>query len=284
VARNVRNEERSQQKFREFHDEAFTDPLAPHRPRLARRASADGAACSARRVRLRARGEVGLDLHRQRRGLQRLSLSRHLADQQEAGFPGRLRHRPRLGLLRRQLELERRQLALQRRQPRDGLLRRLQAAAGPVALDFGASTTTTRAAARAGTFKIDNTELYVSAGYGPVSVKYSHAISDFFGVNDSKNSWYLEGNGSYEISSGFSIIGHLGYQKLKGNARVIEIGGTSPNDSITDWKIGVTYDLSGFLLGAAYVGTNRDLTGGTAALTNRNISSDTVVLSVSKSF
>ena len=135
-----------------------------------------------------------------------------------------------------------------------------------------------------GTFKIDNTELYVSAGYGPVSVKYSHAISDFFGVNDSKNSWYLEGNGSYEISSGFSIIGHLGYQKLKGNARVIEIGGTSPNDSITDWKIGVTYDLSGFLLGAAYVGTNRDLTGGTAALSNKNISNDTVVLSVSKSF
>jgi len=156
--------------------------------------------------------------------------------------------------------------------------------AGPVALDFGALYYYYPGSGAGGTFKIDNTELYVSAGYGPVSVKYSHAISDFFGVNDSKNSWYLEGNGSYEISSGFSIIGHLGYQKLKGNARVIEIGGTSPNDSITDWKIGVTYDLSGFLLGAAYVGTNRDLTGGTAALTNRNISSDTVVLSVSKSF
>jgi uncharacterized protein (TIGR02001 family) len=156
--------------------------------------------------------------------------------------------------------------------------------AGPVALDFGALYYYYPGSGAGGTFKIDNTELYVSAGYGPVSVKYSHAISDFFGVNDSKNSWYLEGNGSYEISSGFSIIGHLGYQKLKGNARVIEIGGTSPNDSITDWKIGVTYDLSGFLLGAAYVGTNRDLTGGTAALSNRNISSDTVVLSVSKSF
>ena len=102
--------------------------------------------------------------------------------------------------------------------------------------------------------------------------------------NDSKNSWYLEGNGSFEIGNGFSVIGHLGYQKLRNNARVVEIGATSPQDSITDWKIGVTYDLSGFLLGAAYVGTNRDLTGGTAALSNRNISSDTVVLSVSKSF
>jgi len=63
-----------------------------------------------------------------------------------------------------------------------------------------------------------------------------------------------------------------------------KIGSTSLQDNITDWKIGVTYDLSGFLLGAAYVGTNRDLTGGTAAPTNRNISNDTVVLSVSKSF
>ena len=98
---------------------------------------------------------------------------------------------------------------------------------------------------------------------------------------------FTEGNaffGSFEVSPGFSIIGHLGYQKLKGNARVIEIGSTSLQDNITDWKIGVTYDLSGFLLGAAYVGTNRDLTGGTAAPTNRNISNDTVVLSVSKSF
>jgi len=158
--------------------------------------------------------------------------------------------------------------------------------AGPVALDFGALYYYYPGSGAGGTSKIDNTELYVSAGYGPVSVKYSHSISDFFGIDDSKNSWYLEGNGSYEIGNGFSLIGHIGYQKLKNKAQIAftEMGSTSPTESITDWKIGVTYDLSGFLLGAAYVGTNRDLTGGTALLSNRNISSDTVVLSVSKSF
>ena len=96
--------------------------------------------------------------------------------------------------------------------------------AGPVALDFGALYYYYPGSGAGGTFKIDNTELYISGGFGPVSMKYSHAISDFFGVDDSKNSWYLEGNGSYEIGNGFSIIGHLGYQKLKGNARVIEMG------------------------------------------------------------
>jgi uncharacterized protein (TIGR02001 family) len=156
--------------------------------------------------------------------------------------------------------------------------------AGPVALDFGALYYYYPGSGAGGTFRINNTELYASAGYGPVSVKYSHAISDFFGIDDSKNSWYLEGNGSYEVASGLSIVGHVGYQKLKRNARIVEMGSSSLTDSITDWKVGVTYDLSGFLLGAAYVGTNRDLTGGTASLTNRNISNGTVVVSVSKSF
>jgi uncharacterized protein (TIGR02001 family) len=157
-------------------------------------------------------------------------------------------------------------------------------AAGPVALDVGALYYYYPGSGAGGTFKIDNTELYISAGYGPVSVKYSHAVSDFFGVNDSKNSWYVEGNGSYEIGNGFSVVGHLGYQSLKNNARFFEMGSTTLTDNITDWKLGVTYDLSGFILGAFYVGTNRDITGGTASLSNRNLSSDTVVVSVSKSF
>lgn len=155
---------------------------------------------------------------------------------------------------------------------------------GPVTLDFGALYYYYPGSGAGGTFKIDNTELYIGAGYGPVSFKYSHSISDFFGIDDSKNSWYLEGNGTYEIGSGFALVGHVGYQKLKRNARIIEMGSTTLTDSITDWKLGVTYDLSGFILGASYVGTNRDLTGGTAALTNRNISNGTVVVSVSKSF
>ncbi|MGZ8260825.1 MAG: TorF family putative porin [Caldimonas sp.] len=155
---------------------------------------------------------------------------------------------------------------------------------GPLALDFGALYYYYPGSGAGGTFKIDNTELYIGAGWGPVSVKYSHAISDFFGVSDSKNSWYLEANGSYDLGKGFGLVGHVGYQKLKGNARLIEMGSTTLIDNVADWKVGVTYDLSGFILGASYVGTNRDLTGGTAALANRNISDGTVVVSVSKSF
>lgn len=132
--------------------------------------------------------------------------------------------------------------------------------------------------------KIDNTELYIGGSYGPFSLKYSHAVSDFFSAPDSKNSYYVDGSVTYDLGNGLGLVGHVGYQKLKGSARVVEIGSTTPQDSIVDYKLGVTYDLSGWLLGASYVATNRDLTGGTAADSNRNISNGTVVLSVSKTF
>ena len=136
-----------------------------------------------------------------------------------------------------------------------------------------------------GTPKIDNTELYIAGGWGPFSLKYSYAVSDFFGVPDSKGAYYLDGTITYPLTKEFSLIGHVGYQGgLKNGARVTEIDGSGPQTSITDWKLGVTYDLSGWLLGASYIGTNRDLTFGTASLENRNISGDTLVLSVSKSF
>ena len=159
---------------------------------------------------------------------------------------------------------------------------------GDFALDVGAiyyyypgSGSTGSSGARP---KIDNTELYIGGGFGPFSLKYSHAVSDFFGATDSKNSYYVDGSVSYDVGNGLALIGHVGYQKLKGGARVTEIGSTTLEDSIVDYKLGVTYDLSGWALGAAYVSTNRDLTLGTAAFSNRNISNGTVVLSVSRTF
>lgn len=156
--------------------------------------------------------------------------------------------------------------------------------AGPVTLDFGVLYYYYPGSGAGGTFKIDNTELYISATYATFSAKYSYAVSDFFGIEDSKGAWYLEGNGTYDLGNGFGLVGHLGYQKLKKNARVLEMGATTPVDDIFDWKLGATYDWSGWVFGASYVGTNRDLTGGTAALSNRNISNGTVVVSVSKTF
>ncbi|HET7525928.1 MAG TPA: TorF family putative porin [Burkholderiaceae bacterium] len=135
-----------------------------------------------------------------------------------------------------------------------------------------------------GTFKIDNTELYVAGGWGPFSLKYSYAVSDFFGVQDTKGAYYLDGTVTYPLTKEFSLVGHIGYQGgLKQNAHLVDMQGAE-HDSITDWKLGVTYDLKGWTLGASYIDTNRSLTAGTAALSNKDIVGSTLVLSVSKSF
>ncbi|HEX6017949.1 MAG TPA: TorF family putative porin, partial [Burkholderiaceae bacterium] len=133
-------------------------------------------------------------------------------------------------------------------------------------------------------FKVDNTELYVAGGWGPVWLKYSYAISDFFGAPDSKGAYYLDGTVTFPLTKEISLVGHLGYQgKLKNGAHLIEIDGAG-HSSITDWKLGATYDLSGWLLGASYIDTDRKLTAGTAARDGRNISGDTLLLSITKSF
>jgi uncharacterized protein (TIGR02001 family) len=157
---------------------------------------------------------------------------------------------------------------------------------GDFTLDVGALYYYYPGSGAGGTFKIDNTEIYVGGAYGPVTLKYSYATSDFFGIADSKGSSYLDAGFSYDLGGGLGVNAHLGYQKLKKNARVIEIGSSTLEDTVIDYKLGVTYDLfgSGFIGGASYISTNRDLTGGTAALSGRNISNGTVVLSLSKAF
>jgi uncharacterized protein (TIGR02001 family) len=135
-----------------------------------------------------------------------------------------------------------------------------------------------------GSNKIDNAELYVAGGWGPLSLKYSYAFTDFFGFDDTKGAYYLDGSVGYPLTKEFALVGHIGYQGgLKNGARITELDG-NVRTSITDWKLGVTYDLKGWILGAAYVDTNRSFTGGTAAAENRDIGNSTLLLSVSKTF
>ncbi|WP_043458347.1 TorF family putative porin [Azohydromonas australica] len=96
----------------------------------------------------------------------------------------------------------------------------------------------------------NTTELYGAMTYGPVTAKYSHALTNTFGNPDSKNSFYFDLSGSFEITDGYMLVPHVGYQKIKG-----------PNDdlgSYTDYSLGVSKDFSGFVVSATFVGTNAD--------------------------
>ncbi len=123
---------------------------------------------------------------------------------------------------------------------------------------------------------VNNKEIYAGAAWKFASLKYYYSLDEFFSVPDTKGSWYLDGTVSFDLGSGFGIMGHVGRQKVKNFS----------DASYTDWKVGVTKDIGGFLFGAAYVDTNAKDSAWTYADARKsiNIGKAGVVLSVSKTF
>lgn len=104
-------------------------------------------------------------------------------------------------------------------------------------------------------FKPSNFEAYVGASWGPVSLKYSYAFTNFFGLEgagiETKGSQYVDLSGSYTFDGGIGINGHVGYQYVKNYE---QLGG--PDNAVWDYKVGVTYDWTGWIFGLAVVGTS----------------------------
>lgn len=96
--------------------------------------------------------------------------------------------------------------------------------------------------------KADTTEVYGGLTFGPVTAKYSHALTDTFGTADSKNSWYFDLSASFEITDGWMLVPHVGRQKIKNSSSL----------SYTDYSLGLSKDFSGFVVSATFVGTNAD--------------------------
>lgn len=126
-------------------------------------------------------------------------------------------------------------------------------------------------AQNAGT-KYDTLEGYFGLSWKWLTAKYSIASSDLFGVANSDGSGYLDLTASFEIRPKLTLVGHFGQQTVK----------NSGNLDYTDYKIGVTYDMNGWLLGAAYIGTDADET--LYVVNGKETGKSTVVLSVGKSF
>jgi uncharacterized protein (TIGR02001 family) len=94
--------------------------------------------------------------------------------------------------------------------------------------------------------RVSNTDLYIAGSWKWISLKYSDAVSDYFGVPNSKNSGYLDLSANYDLGDGWGINGHVGHLNFKSEI----------NGNYTDWKLGVTKDVGGWLLGASVIATN----------------------------
>lgn len=155
---------------------------------------------------------------------------------------------------------------------------------GPVGLDFGYLHYYYPNSGALGSVKIKNGEIYAGASAGPVSAKLYYSVTNFFSLGqgtgtDTKGSWYLDLSASYEVIPSLTVAGHFGYQKIE-NGKTFLI-----DDKVSDYKVGVTYDLSGWGLGAAVVGTSKKNLFTTAKSGfNDGAGKAGVVVSVSKTF
>lgn len=147
------------------------------------------------------------------------------------------------------------------------------------------------------TEKYETLEAYLAASWKWLSLKYSYALTDFFGVQQSTyggicnlhgadcfatglggsdGSGYLDLSASYPLADKLTAVAHIGNQSVSNYGKL----------DYTDWKVGITYDLHGFLLGASWVDTNADDAWyyAAGAKGTRDIGDGTAVVSVSRSF
>src|SRR5262245_38316109 len=133
--------------------------------------------------------------------------------------------------------------------------------------------------------KVDNKELYVGGTWKFLSLKYYWAIDDYFSAPGTKNTSYIDLSGTYDFGGGWGLVGHIGHLDFK----------DMDNASYTDWKLGVTKDLSGWVFGATYVDTDAKgdcsssptqfyCFANTSGTKFKDAGKSTIVFSVSKTF
>ncbi|MFY7864082.1 TorF family putative porin [Roseateles sp.] len=118
----------------------------------------------------------------------------------------------------------------------------------------------------------NTTEVYGALSFGPMTVKYSHSLTNLFGTADSKGSGYLDLSATFDVGGGFSLTPHVGYQKVANND-----AGT-----YTDYSVTLNKEFAGFIFGAAVVGTDTKAYMGGPDM--KNLGKNGFVVSVKKTF
>lgn len=135
-----------------------------------------------------------------------------------------------------------------------------------------------------GVTKPDTNEIYGAATYSIVTAKLSYCLGDLFGVSNAKGSTYMELNANSPIDdTGITVGAHYGMQAYKGSsADALKAGGADP--TYADYKLSVTKDFSGYVVGAAYSKTNAKSGGWYTNPQGKDLGKGTVVLSLSRAF
>lgn len=104
----------------------------------------------------------------------------------------------------------------------------------------------------------NTTEVYGALSFGPATLKYSHSTTNLFGFANSKNSGYLDLSATFDIGGGWSIVPHIGHQKVDGAGNGVF--------SYTDVSVAVNKDFgNGLVASLTAVDTNAKKNGSVPA-------------------
>ena len=121
--------------------------------------------------------------------------------------------------------------------------------------------------------KAEEGEAYIGASWKWISLKYWYATTNYFGLGDSflgstkidtKGSSYFEVNATYDLGGGWGVVGHYGLQSIHNHQQFTDVAGNTLSKNVGDYKVGVTKDFSGWVVGASVVGTSKKDYFGTA--------------------
>ena len=144
---------------------------------------------------------------------------------------------------------------------------------------------------------VNNKEIYLGGSWKFLSLKYFHSTGDYFSQPGTKGSQYLDLTATFDLGNGWGVNSHFGSFKLRNWTPVSGADATKAN--YTDVKLGVTKDISGWVLAVSYIATNgkgscdalnpgyycfANKLPNAAGVATTNAAGGTAVVSVSKSF
>ncbi|MEW6024034.1 MAG: TorF family putative porin [Pseudomonadota bacterium] len=117
-------------------------------------------------------------------------------------------------------------------------------------------------------------EVYAQLGYGIATLKYSHSLTNLFGVPDSHGSGYLDLNLNFAAGEQTTLNLHAGRQRVRHAAA----------SSYTDWKAALAHDFGFATVTLAAVGTNASRSAYASPADGQFLGKRAVVLSIGRTF
>ena len=102
---------------------------------------------------------------------------------------------------------------------------------------------------------VDNGELYLAGSWRFLTLKYHHAFTDYFQIPGTRGTGYLDLAASHALGNGLTLTAHVGHLFMR-DFSYRNADGSRYDGRYTDWRLGLSKELAGWVVAASYVATD----------------------------